>query len=370
MWIEETKNGKFKFVERYTDYITGKQKKVSVTLDKNTPKNRKLALDMLNKKINSNKPVDKKELTLGELIEKYRNYQEKVVKGSTLKRNYFSTKAIAEILGTDTLVNRLSAPYITNKLLATNKSATTLNGYLKRFRAMMNWAYKNDLIKDISFLMKIENFKEEKTKRERIEDKFLEQYEVNALLKNIKKSGCWHWYYLTNFLLLSGLRIGEAIALQVEDVDIDNRTISVTKTYDMHTGNITSPKTRCSIREVYIQDELLEICNKAKEYFNDIKLINEIDSDLFFVNTNGTRIEYNSFEKFLRENSKEIDKRVTAHILRHTHASLLLAEGINVDTISRRLGHENSKITKEIYLHVTQKLKENDNSALKNIKLF
>ena len=65
---------------------------------------------MLNKKINSNKPVDKKELTLGELIEKYRDYQEKVVKGSTLKRNYFSTKAITEILGTDTLVNRLSAP--------------------------------------------------------------------------------------------------------------------------------------------------------------------------------------------------------------------------------------------------------------------
>ena len=52
------------------------------------------------------------------------------------------------------------------------------------------------------------------------------------------------------------------------------------------------------------------------------------------------------------------------------YASLLLAEGINVDTISRRLGHENSKITKEIYLQVTQKLKENDNSALKNIKLF
>ena len=48
MWIEETKNGKYKFVERYTDYITGKTKRVSVTMDKNTPKNRKLAIDMLN----------------------------------------------------------------------------------------------------------------------------------------------------------------------------------------------------------------------------------------------------------------------------------------------------------------------------------
>lgn len=36
MWIEETKNGKYKAVERYTDYLTGKQKKVSVTMEKNT----------------------------------------------------------------------------------------------------------------------------------------------------------------------------------------------------------------------------------------------------------------------------------------------------------------------------------------------
>ena len=98
MWIEETKNGKYKFCERYTDYITGKKKRVSVTMDKNTPKNRKLAMEILNKKINSTIPVVQKELTLGELVEKYRTYQEKVVKGSTCKRNYFSTKAISSLL--------------------------------------------------------------------------------------------------------------------------------------------------------------------------------------------------------------------------------------------------------------------------------
>ena len=68
MWIEETKNGKFKFVERYTDYITGKQKKVSVTMDKNTPKNRKLALEMLNKKMQSKLPTNENNITLSFLI--------------------------------------------------------------------------------------------------------------------------------------------------------------------------------------------------------------------------------------------------------------------------------------------------------------
>jgi integrase len=370
MWVEETKNGKFKFVERYTDYITGKQKKVSVTLDKNTPKSRKLAMEMLNKKIKTNAPIVQKETTLGELVEKYRVYQEKVVKGSTCIRNYYSTKAIADILGTDTLLSRINASYVMDCLINTDKSPTTLNGYLKRFRAMINWAYKNDIIDDISFLAKIENFKEEQTKRERIEDKFLEPNEVNTLIKNIQKRNCWHWYYLTQFLLLSGLRIGEAVALTLNDIDIDERIISVTKTYDFHTNRITSPKTRCSIREVYMQDELLELAKKSISYFKELKLLHEVNNDLLFTNLSGSRVEYYSFEKFLRENSRNIDKQVTAHILRHTHASLLLAEGVSVDTISRRLGHENSKITREIYLHVTEKLKQNDNLAIKNVKLL
>lgn len=370
MWIEETKNGKFKFCERYTDYVTGKKKRVSVTMDKNTPKNRKLAIEMLNKKIKSNAPTQKKELKLGELVETYRAYQEKVVKGSTCKRNYYSTKTIMNILGEDTLVNRLSASYVTSKLISSGKSPTALNGYLKRFRAMINWAFKNDLIEDISFLGKIENFKEEKTKRERIEDKFLEPNEVNILLKNIKKANCWHWYYLTQFLLLSGLRIGEAVALTIDDIDMNNRVINVTKTYDIHTNQITSPKTRCSIREVYMQDELLDIVNKSLMYFEDLKLTHDEYNDLLFTGVTGCRVEYDSYKRFLCNKSKDIDKHVTAHILRHTHASLLLAEGISVDTISRRLGHENSKITREIYLHVTEKLKQKDNESIKNIKLF
>ena len=51
-------------------------------------------------------------------------------------------------------MNRLSASYVISKLLNSNKSPTTLNGYLKRFRAMINWAFKNDIIEDISFFLK------------------------------------------------------------------------------------------------------------------------------------------------------------------------------------------------------------------------
>ena len=49
MWVEQLQNGKYKYVERYTDYLTGKSKKVSITLAGNDRKSQKLAIQLLNK---------------------------------------------------------------------------------------------------------------------------------------------------------------------------------------------------------------------------------------------------------------------------------------------------------------------------------
>ena len=370
MWIEETKNGKFKFVERYTDYITGKQKKISVTLDKNTPKNRKLAMDMLKDKMQSNIPSTQKELTLHELVEKYRIYQEKTVKASTYQRNYHASNTIMNILGKDTLVNRLTASYITECFLTTGKENSTLNEHLTRLKALLRWGYQNDYIENISFLDKLNKFKDV-SKREKIKDKFLETHEVTELLNQIEKTKCWHWYHLTRFLILSGLRSGEAIALTLSDIDIENRIIHVNKTYDAVNKIVTTPKTSCSIRDVYIQDELLKCITLLSSYVNERKLLYDKNNDLFLTNSNGNRVEYYAYDKFLKTNAELVGiKKITPHSLRHTHASLLLAEGVSIDTISRRLGHENSRVTKEIYLHITEKLKQKDNEALKNINIM
>lgn len=115
MWVEETKNGKYKFVERYTDFMTGKQKRVSVVMDKNTAQARKAAQKAIDEKID--KAVRacmsvEKTITLAELVDVYRQDQKQTVKQSTYKRNYFACKTLMEILGEDTLVERLSAQYI------------------------------------------------------------------------------------------------------------------------------------------------------------------------------------------------------------------------------------------------------------------
>lgn len=373
MWVEKTKNGKFKFIERYEDFLTGKQKKVSITLDKDTNQNRKLALNTLNKMINENQSADASEdITLEQLIKKYLEYQKEVVKGSTYKRNTGSMNTIMKILEKDILVQRLNAQFIKDRFLKSKRDKVGLNELRTRLNALLNWGYENDYVADVSFMKKFKKFKEEVTKKERIQDKYLEPEELSAILKRMEDTEMWDWYYVTNFLVLSGLRIGELISLQNVDVSNKRRIISVTKTFDTNNKIITTPKSASSIRDVYIQDELLAFLKKMQQYMKLRKLRYgySTDNDLFFPSTDGNFVHYDAFRKYLKETTLAIiGRQLTPHALRHTHASIFLAQGVSVDAISRRLGHEDSKITREIYLHVTKALQAKDRQEIMQVKI-
>ena len=175
---------------------------------------------------------------------------------------------------------------------------------------------------------------------------------------------------MTEFLSLSGLRFGEAAALDLPDVDLKSRLIHVSKTYDAAHDIVTSTKTATSTRDVYMQDQLYQLCRrlKAERLSDNIVLPMSV---VFFPGSKRERIEFDCYAKYLRENSERIiGRRITPHTLRHTHASLLMEQGVDIDTISRRLGHANSRVTREIYLHVTEKLKEKENERLRDIRLI
>ena len=370
MWIEETRNGKYKAVERYTDYLTGKTKRVSVTMEKNTAQARKVAQITLQEKIQQAYTGKKEEtkLTLSDLVEEYQKDQKLTVKMSTYNRNFFACKTLKSILGENTLVSRLSAKYVRDRLLATGKGPGTLNEHMTRFKALIRWGYHNELIADISYLDKLEPFKDIPHK-EKIQDKYLEAEELKKLLGAMK---IMKWKMLTKFLALSGLRFGEAAALLLSDLDLKERIIHVTKTLDPVNLIVTAPKTLCSIRDVYMQDELNLLCKQIKLFSLQQNILYEHpDNEILFSSKSGTYIDYYAYNKYLKENAlKTIDRVITAHTLRHTHASLLLEHGVPIDVISRRLGHENSLVTREIYLHVTEKLREKDNEQIKNIKII
>ena len=95
-------------------------------------------------------------------------------------------------------------------------------------------------------------------------------------------------------------------------------------------------------------------------------------SQIFLQGKDGERINYYTYNKYIKENALRILSRekVTPHILRHTHTCMLSENGVPLETITRRLGHEDSEITRQIYLHVTKKMKQNDNERIASVKIM
>lgn len=372
MWCEVQKNGTVKYCERYTDPLTEKVKKVTVTMPKASPQNRNKAFRILNAKIDATLQYisEDKKITLSELQDIYMNNQELRLKKSTTTRNKRIISSIIKLLGEDVIVNNLTAQYLNDCLLSSGKPVSTLNTYLTRFRAMLNWGYQNDWHDNYRLLSKIKLFDDDTI--EDAEDKYLEPEEINKLLKYIRDRKLWHWYYATNLLLLTGLRSGELIALQDNDIDFENKVIHINKTYDSLNKLVTTPKTDNSVRDIHIQPELDSMLRRCRLWRREMLLERGLSSSLLIPDIHtGSYMSYAAYDKFIRETTeRELHHKITPHKLRHTHASLLAAAGMTPEQIARRLGHSRSDVTREIYIHVTKQVVENDNKQIDKISLI
>ena len=186
MWSEETKTG-IKYVERYIDPLTGKKKRVSITLTgKKTKKQERMAADILEGKIKAvyaSHPDSK--LTLGEVAEYYYKDQMRTVSEQTYIRNKFAVVSNLRMLGSDVLINNLTARYVRECYNASGKENGTLNEHMTRLKAFLRWAYRNDYIDDITWLQKLVPY-EDRKKKEELEDKYLESEELAILLDGMQ----------------------------------------------------------------------------------------------------------------------------------------------------------------------------------------
>lgn len=369
MWIEKLKTGKYRYAERYIEPSSGAYKRVSVTLEKKTAQTKKQAQEILNERIaNIYEEYERKRLnivTFREVVDRYLLSQKGVLKDSTLSVNAGRCNALCDVLGGDTLVTDLTARYVKECFMRANKPPSVLNVYLIRFKAVIRWAYKNDFIKDVSFLDKLERYKENKISVS-TSNKFLEEFEYKAVLSALKKK---RYKDLTSFLLLSGLRINEALPLVASDIDLQERVVHVTKSFEVSTKKVSTAKNASSMRDVFIQDELFELCKELKLDALANKL--QYGCDYIF-QKEGKPIQYNAYRIHLHTYCDGVtSKNVTPHIFRHTHASILAENGVDYETISRRLGHsKGSPITKEVYIHVTHTMQKRDRAQLNAVSFL
>lgn len=369
MYTEVLKSGRYRHQITFIEARSGKKKKISTTTDRNTEKARREAEQVLNERIRQiNGCFTEENETLQEAFDAYLADMQRHWRPSTYRRNKFAGKALCEILRPDTLISRLTARYVSECMNMSSKSPTSLNELLVRLKGFLAWCWETERLEDVSWTKRLKPY-HEPTTREKNSEKFLEREELTRLLPELKIDVN---RYVISFLALSGLRIGEALALQKDDVDLDARLIRVTKTRDVISGELMEgAKTYSSNRDVYIQDELLTLCREIRRYMTEMSMKCGFRTELFFSDFDGRPLQYARLNKYFRENCERvIGRRLTLHSLRHTHASLMFEGGASLDAVSLRLGHADSRITKEIYLHVTEKLREQYNATFDGIKIL
>ena len=163
---------------------------------------------------------------------------------------------------------------------------------------------------------------------------------------------------IVSFLLGTGARRGEALALRWKDIDWDNARIHIERGVEQTRAGLRfkSPKTRNSRRNVSVSPWLLaELrAHQTRQQTQRLRLGlgRAPDDAVVFARWDGaTRSPHWLTQKFaLAMDALKIDCNL--HALRHTHVSQLIAAGLDVLTISRRLGHASASITLNVYGHL------------------
>ena len=176
--------------------------------------------------------------------------------------------------------------------------------------------------------------------------------------------------------VFTGVRLGELMGLEWTDVDFKNGIISINRSsqYLSDMGVFTKvPKTESSIREIAIPEFIIFLLEEYKLWYEEQKSIyGELwtNSDRLFVQADGKPMHPSTISKWFVKYVGQIGLPViNFHGLRHTNASLLVAQNIDIAVISARLGHAQISTTLDFYVHPLLSHNRKAGYALENLLL-
>ena len=374
MWIEDLPNGKYKFFERYKDPYTEKLKKVSVTMEKKTPQAKNQAALLLQEKINKKiKTNNAKSVTFGEIYNLFYRQWEKTVKESTKHTYLFVDNIIKKEINNDILLVNIDRRFIQEKLdkILEEKSyqtATRVRIRLKNiFEYALNYSYiDNNEVNFTNVPKPPETIEEIEQKRE----KFLTMEEIKKLIDSLN-SKVYNQKYgdMVLVLALTGMRYGELVALQLKNIDFQNKKIEIAGNFDSIHKIKTIPKTKKSIRNIKVSEAALEAIKRQiirlTERFQPLT----DDDYIFCFDVWNSPITLPTFSQIIKKYGAMagIEKNLSSHVFRHSHISYLAEAGLPIKSIMDRVGHANAKMTLEIYSHTTKDMEDRLVKTLDNI---
>ncbi|MEX2960714.1 tyrosine-type recombinase/integrase [Staphylococcus pasteuri] len=235
---------------------------------------------------------------------------------------------------------------------------------------IFKYAYDMKLIK----VLPSEGIKRPKKKRtvEELEDteihkKFLEKDELFQFLEVAKNQHApLNSFEVFTTLAYTGCRAGEILALKWSDIDFDNNTISITKTYYNPNNNkkkyqILTPKTESSIGKITVDANVIKMLHDYKINVQDNwKDELYVDNNFVFTDNNGYPLVIRKLSMWIQSimSRTDINKNISTHSFRYTHCALLIEAGVHIKEIQERLRHKDINTTMNIYAKITNSYKK------------
>lgn len=343
---KETKDGrKWFFRTRYTD-LTGEVKHYSSgkykTRQKACEEERAFLLSLTDK-------IDYNEMTMQDLYAKYLEYQQDIVKQTTL-HSYHKRWEYLQEFGKVKVATLNSSHYelFRKMLLKKNISDDYRNDIQKFLKILLNFAMKMYSLNLTEFYKKIRGFKNPNAPMK--EEMAFYTFEEYSRFRAVEEELLYKCAF--DLLYYCGLRRGELLGLSWKNVDLERREIRIRDNVVRDCANgrylITTPKTKSSIRTVPLTQALAD----------ELRLLKEESQKKFgfknswFVLGYEEPIPFGRLRDRKRKNSAKARlKEIRLHDFRHSCASLLISKGANITLVAKYLGHTKIDETLNTYSH-------------------
>lgn len=392
MWIRKENNGKglrYKYYERYKDPITRQWRKVSVTLNSNNRHAQKEAASMLNEKIQEKikgeaerKAELLQRLTVYDVLDEWCDYMAPTVKVGTAINHRKYTGVIKEYIPPTLLfidfTSVMAEKALRDRYYVKLYSYSYCRAVMTTLQRVMRFAKKAGYTDSIEAFNELELKKRPTTRKEvqRAANKFLNHDELASCLRQLDRMN--HRLALAmEFTALTGLRIGELLALRIQDYDRENQSINingsiVNSAKNGEEGQRGTPKNIFSYRDVYL--------NKRAKWILEWFIASNRAAELWrkgsyrdrggYIFTTNRGYPYN--QQYINQRLKLVHvegKHITSHIFRHTHISMLAEMGVALKAIMQRVGHNDPNTTLSIYTHVTNTMTEEAHKKIDSMSI-
>ena len=277
-------------------------------------------------------------------------YKEGSVRGVTMQKYHLTAEWVKKLIPDVKLCDfdRITYQQLINDYAETHERQTTMDFHHQLKGAILDAVDDGLIARDPTRKVIIKGKSSNDKKK-----KYLSRYELQKLLTSLDLNSGLNMDWLILLIAKTGMRFSEAIAVTPVDFDFTHQTLSVNKTWDYKgEGGFQPTKNKSSVRKIRLDWQTVG------QFFAIVRDMN--DSDPIFVSKE-KKIYNSTLNDVLERHCKTANVPViSVHGLRHTHASLLLFDGVSIASVAQRLGHSSINTTQKTYLHIIRELENKD----------